>query len=51
MDNEAALRHFFEEINAGDVNAAAELLADGFVEHEVCLASSRTKKAPGNFFR
>ncbi len=51
MDNEAALRHFFEEINAGDVNAAAELLADGFVEHEVLPGLEPDKEGTRQLFQ
>jgi steroid delta-isomerase-like uncharacterized protein len=51
MDNEAALRHFFEQINAGDVDAAAELLADGFVEHEAMPGLEPNKEGTRQLFR
>ena len=51
MDNEAALRHFFEEVNAGDVNAAAELLADAFVEHEVLPGQEPDKEGTRQLFQ
>jgi steroid delta-isomerase-like uncharacterized protein len=50
MDNEAAMRHFLEQINAGDVNAAAELLADNFVEHEVAPGFEPNKEGTRQFF-
>jgi len=50
MDNEAAMRHFLEQINAGDVNAAAELLADNFVEHEVVPGLEPNKEGTRQFF-
>ena len=50
MDNEAAMRHFLEEINAGDVNAAAELLADSFVEHEVLPGLEPNKEGTRQLF-
>jgi steroid delta-isomerase-like uncharacterized protein len=51
MDNEAALRHFFEQINAGDADAAVELLADGFVEHEAMPGLEPNKEGARQLFR
>jgi steroid delta-isomerase-like uncharacterized protein len=51
MDNESALRHFFEQINAGDVDAAAEHLAGGFVEHEVLPGLEPDKEGTRQLFR
>src|SRR5208282_4791082 len=51
MDNEAAMRHFFEQVNAGDVNAAVELLADGFVEHEAMPGFEQNKEGARQLFR
>jgi steroid delta-isomerase-like uncharacterized protein len=51
MDNEAALRHFFEAINAGDIDEAAGRLADGFVEHEVLPGLEPDKEGTRQLFR
>ncbi len=51
MYNEAAMRHFFEQVNAGDVNAAVELLADGFVEHEAMPGFEQNKEGARQLFR
>jgi steroid delta-isomerase-like uncharacterized protein len=51
MDNEAALRHFFEEINAGDIDEAAERLAEGFVEHEALPGLEPNKEGTRQLFR
>jgi len=50
MDNEAAMRHFLEQINAGDVNGAAELLADSFVEHEAVPGLEPNKEGTRQLF-
>jgi steroid delta-isomerase-like uncharacterized protein len=50
MDNEAAMRHFYEEINAGDVDAATERLADGFVEHEAMPGLEPNKEGTRQLF-
>jgi steroid delta-isomerase-like uncharacterized protein len=51
MDNEAALRHFFEQISAGDIDAAAERLADDFVEHEAMPGLEPNKEGTRQLFR
>jgi len=50
MDNEAALRHFFEGINAGDIDAAVDRLADGFVEHEALPGLEPNKEGTRQLF-
>ena len=35
MDNSATMRSGYERINAGDIAAFGELMADDFVEHEI----------------
>jgi steroid delta-isomerase-like uncharacterized protein len=44
------MRHFYEEINAGDVDAATERLADGFVEHEAMPGLEPNKEGTRQLF-
>jgi steroid delta-isomerase-like uncharacterized protein len=51
MDHAAALRRFYERINAGDADGAVGLMADGFVEHEATPGLDPTKEGTRQLFR
>ena len=51
MDHAATARRLYELINAGDVDAFGDLLADGFVEHEETPGLAPTKDGVKSFFR
>jgi steroid delta-isomerase-like uncharacterized protein len=50
MDHAAKLRSVYESINAGDVEALGELLADDFVEHEEIPGLEPTREGVKEFF-
>ena len=45
------IRRFYELINAGEIDAFGELLADDFVEHEETPGLAPTKAGVMDFFR
>ena len=51
MDHTATVRRLYELINAGDIDAFGELLADDFVEHEELPGGNPTKQGVADFFR
>ncbi len=51
MDHAAAARRIYDLINAGDIAAFAEHMADDFVEHEVTPGLEPTKEGVKTFFR
>ena len=51
MDHPATARRLYELINAGDIDAFADLLADDFIEHEVTPGLAPTKDGVTSFFR
>ncbi len=51
MDNVATLRRAYDLINAHDIDAFGEILADDFVEHEELPAGSPTRDGVKDFFR
>ena len=51
MDHAATVRRMYELINAGDIGAFSEHLADDFVEHEVTPGLAPTKEGVKTFFR
>jgi steroid delta-isomerase-like uncharacterized protein len=51
MDNAASLQRLYERLNAGDADGAAEVLADGFVEHERTPGLAPTKEGTRQLFR
>jgi steroid delta-isomerase-like uncharacterized protein len=51
MDHTATVRRMYELINAGNVEAFSEHLADAFVEHEVTPGLAPTKAGVKDFFR
>ena len=51
MDHTATVRRMYELINAGNVDAFSEHLADAFVEHEVTPGLAPTKAGVKDFFR
>jgi steroid delta-isomerase-like uncharacterized protein len=51
MDHIATIRRFYELINAGEIEAFGELLADDFVEHEETPGLAPTKAGVMDFFR
>src|SRR5580704_8755229 len=50
MDHIASLRRFYELINSGDVEGAANLLADDFVDNEVAPGLAPTKTGTKELF-
>jgi steroid delta-isomerase-like uncharacterized protein len=50
MDHAATLRHFYDLINAGDIEGFGDLLADDFVEHEETPGLAPTKDGVKQFF-
>lgn len=51
MDHTATARRLYDLINAHDIDALGELLADDFVEREVIPGSEPTKQGVMDFFR
>ena len=51
MDHTATLRRLYDLINAHDIDAFGELLADDFVEHEELPAGGPTREGVKDFFR
>ena len=51
MNHEATLRRLYDLINAHDIDAFGELLADDFVEHEELPAGDPTREGVQDFFR
>jgi steroid delta-isomerase-like uncharacterized protein len=51
MDHAATIRRAYDLINAGDLDAFGELLADDFVEHEESPGLEPTKEGVLEFFR
>ncbi|MBY0398329.1 MAG: ester cyclase, partial [Thermoleophilia bacterium] len=47
----ATVRRLYELINAGDIDAFGDLLADDFVEHEELPGGAPTKQGVKDFFR
>ena len=50
MDNEATMRRLYGSINAGDVDAFDEVLAEDFVEHEETPGLAPTRDGVKAFF-
>jgi steroid delta-isomerase-like uncharacterized protein len=50
VDHSATLRHFYELINAGDINGFGDLLADDFIEHEVTPGLAPNREGVKQFF-
>jgi steroid delta-isomerase-like uncharacterized protein len=51
MDHSTTLRRLYELLNAHDIDAFGELLADDFVEHEETPGGDGSKDGVKNFFR
>ena len=51
MDHAATVRRFYDLINANDIDAFGELLAEDFVEHEETPGLAPTKAGVLDFFR
>ena len=51
MDHTATLRRLYDLINAHDIDAFGEFLADDFVEHEELPAGGQTREGVQDFFR
>jgi len=51
MDHTATLRRLYDLINAHDIDAFGELLADDFVEHEELPGGNPTREGVKDFFR
>ena len=51
MDHAITARRLYDLINAGDIDAFGELLADEFVEHEEAPGLAPTKDGVKSFFR
>jgi steroid delta-isomerase-like uncharacterized protein len=51
MDHTATLRRLYDLINAHDIDAFGEFLADDFVEHEELPGGSPTRAGVKDFFR
>jgi steroid delta-isomerase-like uncharacterized protein len=51
MDHPATLRRMYDLINAHDIDAFGELLADDFVEHEELPAGGPNRDGVKSFFR
>jgi len=50
VDHTATMARLYEQINAHDVDGLGDLLADGFVEHEVTPGLEPTKGGVKQFF-
>lgn len=51
MDHAATARRLYDLINAGDIDAFGDLLADDFVEHEEMPGLAPSKDGAKSFFR
>lgn len=51
MDHAATVRRLYESVNAGNIDALGDLLADDFVEHEETPGLAPTKAGVMDFFR
>jgi ketosteroid isomerase-like protein len=51
MDHAATMRRCYDLLNAGDIDAFGEYLADDFVEHEQTPGLAPTKEGVLDFFR
>ena len=51
MDHTATLRRLYDLINAHDIDAFGDCLADDFVEHEVLPGGAPTRDGVQDFFR
>ena len=51
MDHAATMRRMYDLINAGDVDAFGDMLADDFVEHEELPGLAPTREGVTAFFR
>jgi steroid delta-isomerase-like uncharacterized protein len=51
MDHAATTRRIYDLVNAGDIDAFGDLLADDFVEHEELPGLSPSKDGVMTFFR
>ena len=51
MDHSATMRRTYDLINAGDLDAFGELLAEGFIEHEELPGLAPTKEGVLELFR
>ena len=51
MDNTVTLRSIYDLINAHDIDAFGELVADDFVEHEELPGGTPTREGVKDFFR
>ena len=51
MDHAATARRLYDLINAGDIDAFGDLLADDFVEHEEMPGLAPSKDGVKSFFR
>jgi steroid delta-isomerase-like uncharacterized protein len=51
MDHTATLRRAYDLLNAHDIDAFGEILADDFVEHEELPAGDPTREGVKDFFR
>jgi len=51
MDNTATLRRMYDLINARDIDAFGDCLADDFVEHEELPGGDPTRNGVKDFFR
>ena len=51
MDHSATMRRTYDLINAGDIDAFGELLAEGFIEHEELPGLAPTKEGVLELFR
>jgi steroid delta-isomerase-like uncharacterized protein len=51
MDHSATMRRTYDLINAGDLEAFGELLAEGFIEHEELPGLAPTKEGVLELFR
>ena len=50
MDNEATMRRLYDSINAGDIGAFDDVLAEDFVEHEETPGLAPTREGVKEFF-
>jgi steroid delta-isomerase-like uncharacterized protein len=51
MDHSATMQRAYDLINEGDIDGFGDLLAEGFVEHEVLPGLAPTKDGVMEFFR
>jgi len=50
VDNEATMRRLYDSINAGDIDAFDDVLAEDFVEHEETPGLAPTREGVKEFF-